>query len=59
LIPVVGPLFVSLVSILAGLAAFVIWLVLVVKAFQGEIFKLPVLGALAEGQANLIPGRPS
>jgi uncharacterized membrane protein len=29
----------------------------VVKAFQGEIFKLPVLGELAEEQANLIPGR--
>jgi uncharacterized membrane protein len=29
----------------------------VVKAFQGEVFKLPMLGELAEQQANLIPGR--
>jgi uncharacterized membrane protein len=57
LVPLVGPLFVLLVSIVGGLAAFVIWLVLVVKAFQGEVFKLPVLGELAEQQANLIPGR--
>ena len=56
-VPLVGPLFVSLVSIVGALAAVVGWLVLVVKAFQGEIFKLPVLGELAERQANLIPGR--
>ena len=59
LIPVVGPLFVSLVSIVGCLATFVLWLVLVVKAFQGEMLKLPVLGDLAEQQANLIPGTPS
>ncbi|MFZ0957318.1 MAG: zinc-ribbon domain-containing protein [Candidatus Sulfotelmatobacter sp.] len=57
LVPLVGPLFVSLVSIVGALGAFVVWLVLVVKAFQGEIFKLPLLGELAERQANLIPGR--
>jgi len=57
LVPLVGPLFVSLVSIVGALAAVVIWLVLVVKAFQGEVFKLPVLGELAQRQANLIPGR--
>jgi uncharacterized membrane protein len=59
LIPVVGPLLVSLVTIIAGLAAFMLWLVLVVKAAQGEIFKLPMLGELAEHQANLIPGQSS
>jgi uncharacterized membrane protein len=57
LVPLVGPLFVSLVSIVGVLAAVVGWLVLVVKAFQGEVFKLPVLGELAEQQANLIPGQ--
>jgi uncharacterized membrane protein len=59
LVPLVGPLFVSLVSIVGALGAVVVWLVLVVKAFQGEVFKLPVLGELAEHQANLIPGRHS
>lgn len=57
LVPLMGPLFVSLVSIVGVLAGFVVWLVLVVKAFQGEVFKLPLLGELAEQQANLIPGR--
>jgi uncharacterized membrane protein len=58
-IPVLGPLLVSLVSIVAALAAIVLWLVLVVKAFQGEMFMLPVLGELAERQAGLVPGQPS
>jgi uncharacterized membrane protein len=33
---------------LVGLALFVIWIVLVVKALQGEMLKLPLLGELAE-----------
>ena len=57
LVPLVGPLFVSLVSIVGALAAVMVWLVLVVKAFQGEVLKLPVLGELAERRANLIPER--
>jgi uncharacterized membrane protein len=48
MIPVAGPLFAVLISGLCGLAAFVTWLVLVVKALQGERFKLPVLGDVAE-----------
>ncbi len=34
------------------LAGFIIWILLVVKAFQGEMFKLPVIGDMAEGQAG-------
>ncbi len=48
IIPVLGPLLVLLVSVVVGIAAFVIWLVLVVKAFQGEMFMLPMLGEVAE-----------
>ena len=33
------------------LALFVLWLVLLVKAFQGEKFKLPLVGEWAEDQA--------
>ena len=54
IIPVVGPLFVVLVLVVAGLAAVVVWLVLVVKALQGEMFKLPVLGDHAEQQADAL-----
>ena len=44
------------VSMLVGLGFFVIWMVLVVKAFQGEMFKLPLMGDLAEHQA--VQARP-
>ncbi len=37
---------------LIGLAGFVIWLILVFKAYQGQMFKLPVIGDLAEQQAG-------
>jgi uncharacterized membrane protein len=51
IIPVVGPLAFVLISVFVGLAAFVIWLVLVVKALQGQTFKLPALGDFAEQYA--------
>lgn len=31
-----------------GLGGFVLWIVLIIKAYQGETFKLPVLGDMAE-----------
>lgn len=37
---------------LVGLAELALWLLLVVKAYQHEIFKLPIVGDLAEKQAN-------
>jgi len=52
IIPVLGPLLVWLVSVVVGLAIVVIWLVLVVKAFQGEMFKLPLLGDFAAQQVE-------
>ena len=54
IIPIVGPLFVVLVLVVTAFAAVVVWLVLVVKALQGEMFKLPVLGKFAEQQAVVI-----
>ncbi|MBF0483848.1 MAG: hypothetical protein HQL25_03980 [Candidatus Omnitrophica bacterium] len=35
-------------GVLLGMAGFVLWLVLMVKAYQGEYFKLPVAGEWAE-----------
>ena len=54
IIPVLGPLLVLLVSMVVALALVVIWLVLVIKAFQGEMFKLPMLGELAEQYAGSV-----
>lgn len=52
LIPLLGPLVVAVVDVVVALAAVFLWLVLVVKAFQGEMFKLPVLGNFAEQHAG-------
>jgi len=52
IVPFLGHLLALLILGLIGLAAFVVWLVLVVKALQGEMFKLPVLGDFAEKQAD-------
>jgi uncharacterized membrane protein len=30
----------------------IVWVILLIKAFNGERFKLPVIGDLAEKQAN-------
>ena len=50
-IPVLGHLLVWLVSMVVSLAFFMIWVVLVVKALQGEMFKLPIVGDFAEQQS--------
>jgi len=57
-IPFIGPFFGTVIGVLA----FVMWIVLMVKAWQGELFKLPVAGDLADkllGQASAQPTRPS
>lgn len=50
-IPIFGWLTI-LIWPLISLAGFIIWLVLVLKAYQGQMFKLPVIGDMAEKQAG-------
>jgi len=45
-IPILG----WLVGLLLSLLAFVLWIVLMWKAFQGEMYKVPYVGAIAEKQ---------
>ena len=52
-IPVLGWLTI-LIWPLIGLAGFVIWIILVLKAYKGDMFKLPVIGDMAEKQAAAI-----
>jgi uncharacterized membrane protein len=47
LIPYVDVVFVALQA-LVGLLAFVLWIVLMVKAYQGVRYKLPFAGEMAE-----------
>jgi uncharacterized membrane protein len=48
LIPLLGLVIVPLLL----LGEFVVWLIMVLKAYQGAKFKLPFIGDLAEQQAN-------
>jgi uncharacterized membrane protein len=47
-IPVINVIFNSII----GLLAFVLWIILMVKAYQGEKFKLPWAGDIAEKQSS-------
>ena len=42
---------IGIVGSLVQLGFFVLWIVVVIKAYQGELYKLPVIGDLAEKQA--------
>jgi uncharacterized membrane protein len=50
-IPVLNLLMIP-VAIIVWIGVIILALVLILKAFQGEMFKVPVLGDLAEKQAN-------
>lgn len=53
MIPIVGLITIPLHFVI-WIGAFVLWIVLLFKAFQGEMFKLPVIGDMAEKQANAL-----
>ena len=47
-IPIIG----WIINIFIGLAMFILWIVLMYKAYHGEQFKLPIVGDFAEKQVN-------
>lgn len=47
-IPFIG----GLISGLLGLLGFILWIILMVKAYRGEQYKLPVAGDIAERQVK-------
>ena len=49
-----GHLLLLLISAIVLLECVILWLVLVVKALQGDLFKLPLIGDLAERQAGKV-----
>lgn len=49
-VPLLGHLLIMLLSMVVSLGLLVIWVVLIVKALQGELFKLPLIGEFAEQQ---------
>ena len=52
LIPILGPLLAVIVDAAVILAAFLLWLVLIIKALQGEMFGLPWLGTIADQHSD-------
>lgn len=44
-ITVIGP-------IILGIGGLIVWIILIIKAFSGEQFKLPVIGDMAEKTVN-------
>lgn len=54
-VPVVGGLIGTLLSLGLGLGFFVLWLLAMYRAFQGEEWEVPVLGAQAR---RLLPAAP-
>ncbi|MGB7992629.1 DUF4870 domain-containing protein, partial [Methanoregula sp.] len=44
--------FIGMIVLLIDLIAVILWIVLIIKAYQGEKFKLPVIGDLAEAQVQ-------
>lgn len=51
-IPVIGWIISAVLWPLYGLCILGLWLLLVIKAYQGQMFKLPVIGDMAEKQAG-------
>ncbi len=51
-IPVLGALFGLLISMALGLGSFLLWLFMLFKTYNGEKIMLPVIGELAQKQAN-------
>lgn len=51
-VPVLGPLLVVVIDVVAALAAILLWFVLVAKAWRGETFKIPILGDISERYAG-------
>lgn len=52
IVPVIGTLISIVLWPLISLGIFLLWILLLVKAYQGEMFKLPVIGDMAERQAG-------
>ena len=50
-IPVIGVIFGLLLHLVLGLGIFIVWLMLVYKAYNNEQWMLPVIGPMAQKQA--------
>lgn len=50
-IPILGSILATLLSIVFWVGSLIVWILMMVKAYQGEMYKLPVIGDIAERNA--------
>jgi uncharacterized membrane protein len=50
-IPIIGPMLMIVLHLAVGLGIFIVWLMLMYKAYNRERWVLPIIGPLAEKQA--------
>lgn len=50
IVPILGWIIALIISPLLAVVSFILWLVLMWKAYNGEKYKLPYLGEIAEKQ---------
>lgn len=53
-IPILGHIIIALAWFALGIGSFIIWIIMLLKANGGQMWKLPVIGDMAEKQANAI-----
>ncbi|HEY1463621.1 MAG TPA: DUF4870 domain-containing protein [Terriglobales bacterium] len=53
-VPILGLIMLP-IHLLVWLGSIVLWVILLIKANQGQMWKLPIIGDMAEKQANAIP----
>ena len=53
-IPILGHLVALLLWLVLSVGLLIVWVMLLIKANQGQMWKLPVIGDMAEKQANAV-----
>ena len=53
-IPILGHLVILMLWFVLAVGSFVVWIIMLMKANQGQMYKVPVIGDMAEKQANAI-----
>jgi uncharacterized membrane protein len=53
-IPILGHIILALLWFALAIGTFVIWIIMLLKANGGQMWKLPVIGDMAEKQANAV-----
>lgn len=53
-IPILGHIVIALLWFALAIGSFILWIVMLLKANGGQMWKLPVIGDMAEKQANAV-----